>query len=74
MSEMRVMAKNGDNKLTWDANDTAGVEAAKEMFDKLTKKKYVAFGVKEGGAPGEKIESFDSRLEKIILVPPMRGG
>lgn len=74
MGTMRIMDGSGDQKIIWDSDSKDEVDAARETFDRLTKKRYVAFSVKKGGAQGEKITEFDPKMEKIILVPPISGG
>ena len=71
---MRAMDGTGDTKIIWDTDQQAEVDAARQTFDKLTKKGYKAFSVKKGGDKDEMIDKFDPTLEKIILVPPIRGG
>ncbi len=74
MHEISVINASGDNKLLWDPQDAAGVQAAKNMYDELTKKGYAAFGVKQNGEKAGQIDHFSKDLARIILVPPMRGG
>lgn len=66
---------DGDTKHMWDKNNPDEVEMAKTMFDKFTKeKKYVAFATDKKGDQGEQMKEFDANAERIIFVPPMRGG
>lgn len=74
MSEMRVLGKEGDTKVTWDADNWEEVEAAEATFDRLTKKGYRAFSVKKSGDKGSIVTKFDPEAEKIILIPPIVGG
>jgi hypothetical protein len=71
---MRVMGIDGDTKLIWESDNCEEVEAAKDTFNKLTKKGYKAFAVKKGGSQGEMIDKFDPDMEKIILAAPISGG
>ena len=65
----------GDVKLMWDRTKTDEVEIAQASFDKLIKKGYAAFLVKDNdGNKGEKITKFDANAERIILIAPMAGG
>ncbi len=78
---LAVMGEPGDTKHIWDKRNEAEVEAARTLFNKLTKKKteggagYLAFHVtgKEGDK-GEQMTKFDPEAERMILVPPMQGG
>ena len=74
MAELAIIDTTGDTKVIWDANNADEVEAARATFEKLTKKGYKAFSVKDNGKEKDLIKSFDASLEKIILVPPIVGG
>ena len=74
MGEMRVMGVEGDVKVIWDAEKEDEVESAKKQFKELTGKGYIAFSVKKNGEQNEKISRFDPELEKMILVPMVKGG
>lgn len=73
-SELCVLDQTGDTKLMWNSDNKDEVDAAKEMFDKLKKKGYLAFSVKANGDKGEAITKFDADAEKIIMAPPAVGG
>lgn len=72
--ELCVMDHTGDTKLIWNPNNTDETEAARELFNKLKKKKYLAYTVKANGDKGEVITEFDPSAEKIIMAPPVVGG
>lgn len=74
MGNLAVMDVTGDTKLIWDAENEAEVEAARELFDKLKKKNYLAYSVGRMGKQDKLIHKFDPDLEKIIMVPPVVGG
>lgn len=70
-----VMGQVGDSKHIWDKNKPVEVEAAKAMFDTLTKKGYLAFHVQgKEGEKGEQMKEFDPKAERVIFVPAMQGG
>ena len=71
---LKVVVEAGDTKIIWDSDNADEVDAAKNTFEKLLKKGYKAFSVKKNGDAGDKVISFDSNAEKIILVAPMAGG
>jgi hypothetical protein len=76
MSAFAVMGERGDTKHIWDRTKPEEVEAARTLFDKLTKeKRYMAFRVtdKEGNR-GEQMREFDPDAERMILVPQFQGG
>jgi beta-lactam-binding protein with PASTA domain len=74
MGTLQAMDLTGDTKLIWDATKQDEVDAAKELFKKLKKKKYLAYSVDEKGKKDEIINDFDPELEKIIMIPPIVGG
>lgn len=75
MGVMAVMDRQaGDLKVVWDADNEDEVQAAREQFDSLTGKGYMAYTVAARGRKGEQIRTFDPDAEKIILAPAMRGG
>ncbi len=74
MSEMRVMDHTGDTKIIWNSENKDETDAARETFNRLTKKGHKAYMVKKDGEKGEVITEFDPDAEKIILAPQMVGG
>lgn len=71
---MAIMGKEGDTKIMWSADRPEEVENARNSFNSLREKRYLAFRVNEKGDKGEQMKEFDPKAEKIILVPPMAGG
>ena len=74
MSELRVMGRPGDTKMTWDRTNAHEVENAERTFDDLTDQGFTAFAVTAGGERGERIREFDKNAQSIIMVPRMQGG
>lgn len=73
--QLRIMdQEEGDLKVIWDSEKQEEVDAAKEQFDKLIKKGYLAYKVGEKGKPSTQIKKFDPDLEKIIMSPQVVGG
>jgi hypothetical protein len=73
MSELRILGKSGDIKISWNSRSEIEVAAAKETFDKRISEHWSAFREK-AGIKGDKIKIFDADAERIILVPPISGG
>ncbi len=73
MSELRVLGKGGDMKISWNRENQTEVSAAKETFEKRIKEGWSAFRDKLG-LKGDKIKIFDEDAERIVLVPPISGG
>lgn len=74
MGEMRVMGLQGDTKLSWDSKNKDEVKAARKLYKKLAEAGYKAFSVGGDYKPGNMLDDFDPDIEKIVFVPPMRGG
>jgi len=64
----------GDTKIVWDSDKPDEVGAARDTFNKLKKKGYLAFSVRDKGHKGDQINEFDPDAEKLIMAPPMAGG
>lgn len=74
-SGMFVLDKTGDTKIIWSRDNQDEVANARRTFDDLIKKGYTAFSVVgKNGDKGEKLTGFDAEAERMILVPPMKGG
>lgn len=71
---LATLAPEGDLRTTWDSDNAEEVRAARDQFDTLKKKGYLAFKVKRDGEKGDLIQEFDPEAEKIIMSPPVRGG
>lgn len=74
MNEMCVMDETGDTKTIWNPENVDEVQAARDTFDLLKRKNYLAYSVKNDGEKGNIIRKFDPELGKIIMVPPVIGG
>lgn len=71
---MSILDSTGDTKIMWNPRDDDEVDTAESAFDKLVKKGFRAFRVDAKGKAGERIDKFDSKAEKIIMVPQLAGG
>jgi len=75
MGELRIAHPvAGDLKVIWDPKKRDEVDAAREQFEKLVKKGYLAFKVKSGGGKGAKVAEFDEDAEMLIMSPALQGG
>jgi hypothetical protein len=74
MGYMDIMDQTGHTRHIWDPDDDAEVEAAKVLYNTLTKKGYRAFHVKKDGEEGVRMDTFDPDAAKMILQPQLRGG
>jgi hypothetical protein len=73
--ELAILDKTGDTKLMWTVGNQVEMDAAKELFEKLRKKGYLAYkAVGEKGDKGEQLTAFDPEAGRIIMVPQMVGG
>lgn len=73
-NQMRVMDGSGDTKVEWDSDNRDETKVARDTFDKLTKKGYKGFRMKDNGKTGQPLDDFDPDAEKIIMVAPIAGG
>lgn len=73
MSEMRVLGKGGDLRISWNSENEREVAVAKETFEKWVRDGWSAFRDKLG-VKGDKIKTFDPDAERIVLIPPVAGG
>lgn len=65
----------GDVRKIWDRRNADEVTDARRSFDNLIGKGYSAFHVKgEKGDRGDKMNRFDPEAERMVLIPPMKGG
>jgi hypothetical protein len=74
-SEMAIVDGTGDTKLIWDAENADEVENAKETFDRLKKKGYMAFEVTgKDGEKGKVMKTFNPKAERVIITPALEAG
>lgn len=73
MNEMRIMNRQGDNKVTWEVDVQEQVDAAQKQFEELVQQGYFAYK-SMGNGQGEMITEFDPNAEKLVLFPPIAGG
>jgi len=78
---MHVMDPSGHTTVTWDPDNAASVRDARRQFDDLRRRGYQAFmmnSIHENGAVveerGERIDAFDPKAGKVMMVPQLRGG
>lgn len=71
---LQVLDGSGDSRFMWNKDNADEVSAAKETFQKLKDKKYLAYKVNADGSRGEVIREFDPTAEKIIMAPQLVGG
>ena len=74
LGTMEVMGPEGDTKVVWDSNNASDTEAARDLFNTLKKKGYLAYSVEKGGSKGSVVRDFDPSAEKLILAPAVAGG
>lgn len=73
-SELCIIDTTGDTKYIWDVDNEDEVDVARNMFNQLKEKNYVAYSVGRNGKKDEIIRNFDETLGKIIMIPPVVGG
>jgi len=70
---MAIMSLKGDTKIFWDKNNEDEIANARRTFNDLKKKGYAAFRL-VGNDRGEQIHEFEASADRMIMVPPMKGG
>ena len=71
---MQVLDVTGDTKVIWDSQNEDETLAARNTFNSLKKKGYIAHSVSKDGKPGKVISEFDPLAESLIMQPMMAGG
>lgn len=73
--EIATMGRTGDVKTIWNPANADELAHARETFDGLRKKGFLAFRVVDkDGSKGEQMTEFDPNAKMMIMVPPMQGG
>lgn len=81
MGTLRVMSRNGDERVQWDAAHLRGgdqeaeaaVREAERIFAEQRARGATAFKVVPGQSP-IRIDKFDPEAEQIMMVPRVTGG
>lgn len=60
----------GDTKYTWNRKNQAECDAAREHFDGLLKKGFLAFKVTRLGCKGASVSSFNPNSGKYLFTAP----
>lgn len=69
---MRVLTKNGDDRITWDRTKPKEIADAIKKFDSLKGQGYKAFAISSTGKKGHEIQAFDPGAEEVLMVPATR--
>jgi len=65
---LRILSKNGDDRVVWDRRNADQVREAFAKFKELLQAGYTAFTVLAGGERGHKLTEFDPGLEEIFFA------
>lgn len=71
---LSTLDRTGDTTITWDSDNATEVQVARETFDRMRGKGFMAFKVEGRDRRGQQITTFDPKAERIMLVPQMVGG
>lgn len=82
MGTLRIMSRQGDTPVTWDAaavragdlDAVAAVEEAERIFATARANGATAFVVRGAGQAPVRIDLLDREAQEIILVPRVIGG
>jgi hypothetical protein len=61
----------GDTKYTWNRKNKAECDAAREHFESLLKKGFLAFKVTRMGCKGSQVGDFNPNSGKYLFTSPM---
>ena len=71
LGTMAQLNHEGDTTYSWDRKNKAECDAAKEHFDSLRKKGFLAFKVNRMGCKQKKpTDTFDQKAGKYIYMAP----
>jgi hypothetical protein len=81
MSMLRVLSRNGDDRVSWDYAQVetgdhdaiAAIREAERIFSEQRAGGATAVRVSPG-KPAERIDHFDPEAEEIVMVPRVVGG
>ena len=74
LNQLRIMDHTGDVTLTWNPRNAGEVETARRAFSSRKADGYLAYKLRESGAKGEVIHTFDPEARSIVMTPQMQGG
>jgi hypothetical protein len=72
---IKMMDHSGDKKTVWNPKNKDETDMAREEFNKLKKKGFLAFAVKKG-EKGKQVHEFEDVEDagELIMAPPVVGG
>ena len=81
MAKLRVLSSRGDTVVEWDEKKVelgdpealAAVREAERLFEEQRARGATAFVVTPD-KPAERIDTFDPRVEPVVMVPRVAGG
>jgi hypothetical protein len=72
---MHELNHEGDAQVAWDTDNREEVDVARDTFNRLKKKGYLAYRADtRGRQTGSQLREFDPEAERIVLVKPLVGG
>ena len=68
--------EDGDVEVHWTPGNTDEIAVARDTFDKLRGKGYLAYRSSGSGSRKQRdqIREFDPAAGRIVMVPPLAGG
>jgi hypothetical protein len=72
---MHELNHEGDAQVAWDTDNREEVDVARDTFNRLKKKGYLAYRAdSRGRQTGTQLRDFDPEAERIVMVKPLVGG
>lgn len=68
--------EDGDVEVSWAPGNDDEIGAARETFDRLRRRGYLAYKTSGSGSrkSRDQIREFDPAAGRIVMVPPLAGG
>lgn len=74
MNQINIMDKTGHTRLRWNPKVPDEVKMARETFDAMYAKGHAIFRVDKDGEAGERMDKFDPKAKRMIMIPHLIGG
>jgi hypothetical protein len=74
MGVQDVMDRNGDTRHEFAVSDATAIALAKQRFEELTRLGFRTVALGKDGSPGERIRTFNPKVEEKLFIPQLQGG
>lgn len=82
MNKLQILGREGHRELVWEPKEVEAGESealeviaeAERIVEKALANGHLAVRIDAPEAPAERIEKFDYKAPRTVLVPPIAGG